>query len=382
VALLAVIALGASWWLGWRPGSAVVVRTTVVTARSASAAGATVLNASGYVTARRRATVSSKITGKLVEVNIEEGQSVAEGDVIARLDDAQFQASLELARSRLEAARRAVDETTARLELAELTLARTERLVAGGVADRATLDQNVTERDALRARLELDRQQVQVAEREVALRRAELADTVITAPFSGVVISKDAQSGEMVSPVSAGGGFTRTGVCTIVDMGSLEIEVDVNESYISRVRPGQEVEAVLDAYPDWRIPAHVITTVPAADRQKATVLVRIGFDGLDPRLLPEMGVSVAFRESGSVDGEKPAGGRPTVSLPKTALRTIDGRDVVFVVDSGRVERRAVGVGRVSGDSVEILSGLGAGEKVVVEGGANLQDGDAVEERAE
>jgi len=375
--MLVFIGAGALWWM---PGAATEVRTVMVTDRAVEAGSSTVLNASGYVTARRRATVSSKITGKLVEVNIEEGLRVDAGSVIARLDDAQFQANLALARARLLAARRAVDESEARLALAEVTVERTRRLVEGGVADRATLDADATEVTALSARLELDRQQVEVAEREVALRRAELQDTVITAPFSGVVISKDAQPGEMVSPVSGGGGFTRTGICTIVDMGSLEIEVDVNESYISRVEPAQEVEAVLDAYPDWRIAAHVITTVPAADRQKATVLVRIGFDALDPRLLPDMGVSVAFREVERQGADSEAAARRSLSLPTAALRKIDGRDVVFVVDSERAERRAVGIGAARDGIVEILSGLSSGERVVVEGGESLQDGDRVKVR--
>jgi len=203
-----------------------------------------------------------------------------------------------------------------------------------------------------------------------------MEDTVIRAPFDGVVISKDAQPGEMVSPVSAGGGFTRTGICTIVDMQSLEIEVDVNEAYISRVRPGQPVEAVLDAYPDWTIPGQVITTIPAADRQKATVLVRIGFDELDPRILPDMGVKVAFREQRGVD--EPVTRR--ILVPAAALRRDGGRDVVFVVGDGRVERRAVTLGARAGDEVIVEAGLRAGERVVVEGPQNLAGGDRVSTR--
>jgi len=184
----------------------------------------------------------------------------------------------------------------------------------------------------------------------------------------------------MVSPVSAGGGFTRTGICTLVDMGSLEIEVDVNESYIRRVEPEQPVEATLDAYPDWRIPAHVITTIPAADRQKATVLVRIGFDALDPRVLPDMGVKVAFLESG---GEQASTAGSRVRVPRAALRRDGDRDVVFVVTNGTVERRAVrlaAAGPASGAQVELLAGLVGGERVVVEGPEDLADGDAVRVR--
>ena len=188
---------------------------------------------------------------------------------------------------------------------------------------------------------------MQVSETLVDQRKTDLADMVVRAPFDGVAISKDAQPGEMISPVSAGGGFTRTGICTIVDMTSLEIEVDVNETYINRVHPAQRVEAVLDAYPDWRIPAHVITTIPSADRQKATVKVRIGFDQLDPRILPDMGVKVSFLN------ERPARTarrrEPRMLVPKAAVRTVDGQTVVFVMRDDRVERRAVSVGTRTAD---------------------------------
>ncbi|HKQ62497.1 MAG TPA: efflux RND transporter periplasmic adaptor subunit, partial [Candidatus Polarisedimenticolaceae bacterium] len=232
------------------------------------------------------------------------------------------------------------------------------------------LDRAQSERAALRARQALEQEQARVAERQLALRQTELARAVIRAPFAGVVISKDAQPGEMVSPMSAGGGFTRTGICTIVDMQSLEIEVDVNESYIARVRPGQTVDAVLDAYPDWHIPAKVITTIPSADRQKATVLVRIGFDALDPRILPDMGIKVAFLEEATAS----AAARPRLLVPKAALRQEAGRDVLFVLRGDRVERRAVTVGQRHAEQVEVASGLGAGDRVVVEGPADLQDG--------
>jgi RND family efflux transporter MFP subunit len=197
----------------------------------------------------------------------------------------------------------------------------------------------------------------------------------VRAPFDGVAISKDAQPGEMISPVSAGGGFTRSGIATIVDMSSLEIEVDVSESYINRVRPGQPIEAVLDAYPDWRIPAHVITTVPTADRQKATVRVRIGFEQLDPRILPDMGVKVSFLNERPAD--ESATPRAKLTVPSSAIRTANGRSIVFVLREDRVERRAIGVGAAIGDQVEVLSGVSAGERVVVDGPQTLKDGDKV-----
>jgi RND family efflux transporter MFP subunit len=378
VAIVLGVAGGALWWgLGGKRAAPVQVATVVE--RSGNPGPRTVLNASGYVTARRRATVSSKITGKLTEVNIEEGDRVEAGEVLARIDDAHYRAALELARSQLDAARRAIEETRARLELAEVTLRRTERLVREEVSGEADLDAARAEAEALRARLSLEREQVRVAEREVAVRETQLTDTVIEAPFSGVVVSKDAQEGEMISPVSAGGGFTRTGVCTLVDMGSLEIEVDVNEAYIARVHPEQAVEAVLDAYPDWEIPARVITPVPTADRQKATVLVRIGFEQLDPRILPDMGIKVAFLEDeSSGSGDEP---RRVLTVPRAALRADAGRDVVFVVANERAERRAVTVGgALDGETVEIAAGLRPGERVVVEGPSDLANGDRVKAR--
>ena len=368
---LAAAAVLVAWWAwGVRPTP---VRTVAVRESATGGPGA-VLNATGYVTARRRATVSSKVTGKVTEIRVEEGMAVTEGQVLARLDDRSVRSYLALAEAQLAASSRALAEDEARLHLAQLTLGRTRDLVDGGISGQAQLDAAQTEVDSLVARLDLRRQETQVAEKQVAVRRTEMDDTSIRAPFSGVAISKDAQPGEMVSPVSGGGGFTRTGICTLVDMSSLEIEVDVNEAYINRVTSGQRVEAVLDAYPDWRIPASVITTIPAADRQKATVKVRIAFGGLDPRILPDMGVKVAFLEAGG-----DAGQAHTVRLlvPKTALRRHGDGDVVYVLRNGAAERRAVRLGTTSGEDVEIHSGLIAGESVIVEAPADLSDGDRV-----
>lgn len=367
-------AIGGGWY--WATAvRAVPVRVATVTAKSGGAAPGAVLNASGYVTARRRATVSSKVTGKVVEMFVEEGKNVRVGQVLARLDDSQARAALALAEAQLGASRRGFAEDQARLREAEQNLERRERLLKEQVVGKAEVDSAQAEVDAIKARIAYSQQQIVVAESQVQMRRTDLADTVVRAPFSGVAISKDAQPGEMVSPISAGGGFTRTGICTIVDMASLEIEVDVNESYINRVKPAQKVEAVLDAYPDWRIPAHVITTVPTADRQKATVRVRIGFVALDARVLPDMGVKVSFLRE---DNPAPAALTTTRLLaPKAAVRTIDGTSVVFVLRSDRVERRAVQVGAEEGDQIEVLSGLSSGDRVVVEGPATLKDGDKV-----
>ena len=371
--MLTMAVATAAWWWTAQPQAAGVRTITVADAGAASSAGA-VLNASGYVTARRRATVSSKITGKVVAIMVEEGMAVREGQVLARLDDASIRSYLDLAQAQLGAARSLRAETEVRLKEARLNLDRTRTLVAEGVVGRATLDAVDAEAGSLEARLAAQREEVAVAERQVAVRRTELDDTIVRAPFSGIAISKDAQPGEMVSPVSAGGGFTRTGISTIVDMSSLEIEVEVSESYINRVQPGQPVTATLDAYPDWRIPAAVITIVPAADRQKATVLVRIGFEQLDPRILPDMGVKVAFLETLEAgDAEE----RSTLSLPATAVRDDGGQTIVYVVKDDRVERRAVRVGATEGQQVRIVSGLATGERVVIEGPDGLANGDRV-----
>jgi RND family efflux transporter MFP subunit len=370
--LLAVLAGGGIWaWMGReRP---VAVQVVSASARAAGTQAA-VLNASGYVTARRRATVSSKVTGKVVEVNVEEGMAVREGQVLARLDDASTRAGLALAAAQVEAAKKGLTENQVRLEQSRITLGRVTELIRTGLGAPADLDAARAEVDSTAARIDALREQVTVAERQLAVQQTELDNTVIRAPFSGVAISKDAQPGEMVSPVSAGGGFTRTGICTIVDMRSLEIEVDVNESYINRVKPGQPVTAVLDAYPDWQMPGHVITLIPAADRQKATVLVRIGFEKLDPRILPDMGIKVTFLRQAGEGSASDAAAHPTTLVPKSVIRTEGSSSVVFVVRGDVVERRAVQVGGTDGDRVEVQAGLQPGERVVVSPPATLTDG--------
>jgi HlyD family secretion protein len=374
VAWIVVIAvLGAGGVAVWRWATRerpVAVETAAVSERAAGMQAA-VLNASGYVTARRRATVSSKITGKVVEVNVEEGMAVREGQVLARLDDATLKAGLALATAQAAAARSGVLENEVRLAEAKVTLARRDQLFADKLVTQADVDSARAEVDSLDARIAASREQVRVTERQIELERTNLDNTVIRAPFSGIAISKDAQPGEMVSPVSAGGGFTRTGICTIVDMRSLEIEVDVNESYINRVKPEQDVTATLDAYPDFPIPARVITMVPTADRQKATVLVRIGFKQLDPRILPDMGVKVIFLRNATEDA--PAA-RPVTLVPKAAIRTENNQAYAFVVATDLVERRAVKTGGADGDRLEVLAGLNPGERVVVSPPPGLTNG--------
>lgn len=389
VALVLLAAAGAGAWSWANRERPIEVEVATVSERAAGTQ-ASVLNASGYVTARRSATVSSKVTGKLVEVNVDEGVAVKEGQVLARLDDSTLRAALALAQAQLGAARQAVPEIEVRLDEARLVLKRRTLLDQDGLVTAADVDQAEAEVNSLVARLASTREQIAVAESQVAVQQTALNDMVIRAPFSGMVISKDAQPGEMVSPVSAGGGFTRTGICTIVDMSSLEIEVDVNESYINRVAPDQPVTAVLDAYQDWQIPARVITTVPTADRQKATVLVRIAFDSstrpgspraasrgdeLDPRILPDMGVKVTFlRES---DDDSATALRPVVLVPTAAVRTEGDTSYVFVLQQDTVERRAIRTGGTDGDRLEVTAGLNGAERIVMSPPAELADGATV-----
>ncbi len=374
ILILAAGAGGAIWWTN-RPK---VIEVRTVVAREASGRGTdrTVLNASGYVTARREATVSSKVTGKVIEVLIEEGMKVQEGQVLARLDDTNVKATLRLAEAQLEAAHKSLEETRVRIKEAEQELRRVTDLVQNKIATQADLEHAEASVLSLKARLAQQESEVIVAERQVGSWQQQLDDTIIRAPFSGIVTSKNAQPGEMISPISAGGGFTRTGICTIVDMASLEIEIDVNESYINRVESGQPVEATLDAYTDWRIPCKVIAIIPTADRQKSTVKVRVGFDKLDPRVLPEMSVKVAFREASAAGQQQISRG---VTLPKSAIQQQQGRSVVLVVQNGRAERRAVTISSTQDEQALLSAGVMAGERAIVDAPKDVSDGSAVKE---
>ena len=371
--MVALVVIAFIAWWSLRP-KAIVVRAVVAREVARASGDLTVLNASGYVTARRAATVSSKITGKVIEVLVEEGTKVHDGQVLARLDDTNVKASLQMARAQLASAKALMAETRVRLKEAAQELQRQTDLTKGQVATKADFDHAEAAALAFQARLEQQQADADVAARTVEIWQQQLDDTVIRAPFAGIVTSKNAQPGEMISPMSSG-GFTRTGICTVVDMDSLEIEIDVNESYINRVEPDQAVEGTLDAYPEWKIPCHVIAIIPTADREKSTVRVRVRFDKLDPRILPEMSVKVGFRGT----GEGGASASRAVLVPQAAIRQQDGRDIVLVVRDGRVERRAVSVVNTHAGESEIGAGLAGGERVVVEGPTELIDGAAVKE---
>src|SRR5262249_40006707 len=328
----------------------------------------------------QRATIGAKMTARVNEIFVDEGMRVEPGQILAKLDDSDARARLASASAERDATAATLVDLRVNLDNAERELRRVEELWDRKLVAEQNRDQGKMAVDSLRARIALAREQVTAAEARVKVAQQDLDNCIVRAPFGGIVVSKDAQRGEMVSPVSAGGGFTRTGIATIVDMGSLEIEVDVNESYIARVKSGQPVTAVLDAYPDWQIPARVRTVIPSADRQKATVKVRISFVKLDPRILPDMGIKVSFL--GEEQAQKNAGSpsAAAVLVPQSAVHDDHGMKIVFLVKDNHAERRAVTVGGKRGEDAEIIAGLTAGDNVIAKGPPNLQDGQGVEIR--
>ena len=375
VALL--VLLGGGAWLALSARAALPVHTASVQSLGGGA-GASVLDATGYVTARREATVSAQITGKVTAVLFDEGDHVSAGQVIARLDDTAQEAALAQTQAQLLSARALLRQDEAQLAQYVRDKARDEDLVKRNLVSQQAVEQARTQVDAGTALVQSQREQIDLADANVRAAQVQLGYCTVRAPFTGVVIAKAAQVGEIVSPLSAGGGFTRTGIGTLVDMDSLEIEVDVNEAYINRVEPGQPVESVLNAYPDWRIPSHVIAIIPTADRSKATVKVRIGFNQKDARIVPDMGVRVSFEEKaspGAAAQQRPRG----VLVPAGALRRDGSEDIVYVLQDGRAHRRAVTLGAGSGDSRPVLAGLSPGESVIVDAPAGIKDDAAVTE---
>lgn len=366
ILLLAALGGGAVLMLGSPP---VPVETVTAQAPAALAGGVAVLDATGYVTARREATVSFKVTGKLADVLTEEGDTVTQDQVLARLDDIDERTQLQLAEARLGAVRAQLGQIEAEDDQAARDLRRQQELNARGLTPQQTLEDARTRVASLAAQLAAQRGQVEVARAELRVAQVNLDNTVIRAPFAGVVVAVSAQPGEIVSPISAGGGFTRTGIATIVDMDSLEIEVDVNEAFINRVRPDQPVAATLDAYPDWRIPARVIAIIPTADRSKATVKVRIALEEKDARIVPDMGARVSFLQEGGA-AAIPGG----ALVPAAAIARRDGASVVFVLDGDRVHRREIEPGQTYGDLVLVGEGVEPGQVLVRDPPASLADG--------
>jgi RND family efflux transporter MFP subunit len=370
----AVLLLG-SLLLAFRSQKPIV---EVATARPDSGAKAeALLNASGYITPRRRATVAAKVTGRVEQIYAEEGLRVKSGQVLDTLDCSQPNAALTSAKSDRDATAAALADLQVQSANADREAVRAQGLHTAGVISPQALDTAKTAAESLHSKIALTKEQVRAADSRIGVAKEDADNCIVRAPFDGIVVSKDAQRGEVVSPISAGGGFTRTGIATLVDMNSLEIEVDVNESYIARVQQGQRVSATLDAYPDRELPAKVRTVIPTADRQKATVKVRIAFDKLDDTILPDMGVKVAFLSAAPAPG-KSTGSEARALVPKSAIRNDGGKQVVYLVRDQKLERRAVSLGAERGSDVEILAGLVPGDKLVVSSADKLHEGQAVE----
>ena len=369
----AAVLLGVAGWALFGRDNATEVKTATATAVGNGDSSASVLDATGYVVARRMATVSAKITGKVREVMIEEGQKVEAGQIMATLDPIDADAERSLATSQAGAATSQVESVRAQLAEAEANASRLSTLVAQQLVSKAQYDEAVAARDSLRAELITAQRNAKVAGNRLHIAELGVDNTIVRAPFTGIVTAKAAQPGEIVSPLATG-GFTRTGIGTIVDMDSLEVEVDVSEAYIGRVQPRMPVEAVLNAYPDWRIPAEVIAIIPTADRAKATVKVRIALKSRDPRIVPDMGVRVSFLEENKPVAEQAA---PRTQVPVAALRKDGEQDIVFALREDKAERRAVRLGPTIGENRQVLAGITAGEQVIVEAPATLKDGDTV-----
>jgi len=375
VAGLLVLALlgGAAWWM-LAGNKAIAVQTTTVRANGQGPSADAVLQATGYVTARRAATVSAQMTGTLTEVLIDEGFRVKKGQVLARLEDTGLKAALGAAEAQARSAQATVGQMRAQLAQAEADARRQVDLAAQGMTTRQTQEQAATAVKSFAAQVEAAQRQAEAAQAQVIQARVNFGYATVRAPFDGVVTARAAQVGEIISPLSAGGGFTRTGVGTIVDMDSLEVGVDVNEAYIAQVKADMPCEAVLDAYPDWKIPAHVVAVIPSADRGKATVKVRVALDQKDDRVVPDMGVRVSFL---SAKPKAQTATVPGVLVPPTALAQREGNNVVFVVNEGRAQQRTVRLGADVGKLKLATEGLKSGETVIVAPPAELKNGSSV-----
>ena len=388
---------GASLWRGWRLAALIVlvslaaaalaaylllhaprfeVETATAVAPSSGGGPSAILQATGYVTARREATVSAQITGALTSVLIEEGEHVKAGQVLAQLDDSAQKASWSQAQAQLMAARALLVQFQAQLEQARRDNQRNQELIDRKLVSQQALETSQTQVATLTAQVESQRKQVELAEATLRGAQVQLDYTTVRAPFTGVIVAKAAQAGEIISPISAGGGFTRTGVGTIVDMDSLEIEVDVNEAYINRVQPAQGAQAVLDAYPDWNIPAHVIAIIPTADRSKATVKVRVAIEQKDPRILPDMGVRVSFLEP--AERRRARRGQCTAGRAGAGVghRRARWQSVVFAIDGTHARARPVSPGQSFGD-LRLVEGIAAGTHLVRSPPQPMNDGAAI-----
>ncbi len=372
VALVVLLAAGAAGYFYLMRGQKLEIEEATAVAPSADPGATAILQATGYVTARIQATVSAQIIGTLKQVLIDEGEQVKAGQVLARIEDTAQTAALAQAEAQLQSARATLGQFQAQLGQARRDLARNQDLVERKLVSEQALETARTSVETLEAQVNTQQRQIELATASRHGAEVQLGYTTVRAPFSGVVIAKTAQAGEIIAPSSAGGGFTRTGIGTIVDMDSLEIEVDVNEAYINRVVPMQPASATLDAYPDWSIPAHVIAIIPTADRSKATVKVRVAFDQKDARILPDMGVRVSFQAAKVSGAELPKG----VLVPATSIVDRDGKTVVFVVEGDRVHSKQVAAGQSFGD-LKLVQEVASGATLVRSPPAEMSDGSRI-----
>jgi RND family efflux transporter MFP subunit len=380
IVLVLVLGIGGYWLLTRPTGIAVQEAVAKEVAGGSSgggtASGASMLDASGYIVARRQATVASKLIGRVVEVSIEEGQKVEKDQIIGRLDDSNYRANLEQARAQLAQAEANLHASQIAFDDAKPIFQRNEQQMKAAVISAQTFDAAKATYNAAEADLAVRTRGVALARAGLEVAQRNLDDTIVRAPFTGVVTVKAAQAGEIVSPSSAGGGYTRTGIGTIVDMNSLEVEVDVSENFINRVRPDQPATVKLNAYPDWEIPAHVIAIIPTADRSKATVKVRVGFQQGDPRVLPDMGARVSFLSEATKDASNATQRAvAAVLIPPEAVQPNGDTGTVFIINGNNtVERRVVRLGARTSDGQLVLSGLPSGSRVASSNLAALSDG--------
>lgn len=354
IAVLAVVVLSVMRLVGGSRAIAVTLATAEATGGgTASGAG---ISANGYVVARTKASVSSKILGRLAWVGITEGSLVRSGQVIARLEASDYRAGLLAARANIA-------QGEAQVVQAQRDLKRAQALRSQGLLPESELENVQTRLQVASAQLNAARAQAGVAE-------ANLENTNVRAPFTGTVLRKDAEVGEIVAPSSAGGGLTRTAIVTMADLTTLEVEVDVNEAYIAQVTNGQPARITLDAYPDTSFSGRVRQVVPTADRQKATVLVKVSILDRDPRILPEMGAKVVFEAGASAMRAAPR----RVFVPQAAIAQVEGRSAVWVVEDGAVRLQGVEVGPTRGDRVEVRQGLQGGESLVLSPPAGMKNG--------
>ena len=378
--IVLVLALaGGGWWLLSRPSGIAVQEAVAREVRSSNSAGggsagASMLDASGYVVARRQATVASKTIGRVNEVLIEEGQKVGAGQVLARIDDSNIKASVQQASAALAQAEASLEAARVALADAKPIFDRNEQQMKANVISAQQFDQARAAYNAARTDFDVRTRAVESARAQLVVQQRYLDDTIVRAPFAGVVTVKAAQAGEIVSPQSAG-GYTRTGIGTIVDMDSLEVEVDVSENFINRVKPGQPATIKLNAYPDWEIPAEVIAVIPTADRSKATVKVRVGFKQKDSRVLPDMGARVSFLSQPTPGESKSATPTVAVVIPNDAVQANGETGTVYLINSNNtVERRVVRLGARTNDGQLVLSGLSGGTRVAAGNLSALTDG--------